>query len=61
LLIHGGMDACVPPPHSRELHAARPAATTLWIHPKDDHWAYRSDSAKLLDIRAWLGEVLSKG
>lgn len=61
LLVHGGMDACVPPRHSRELHAARPAGTTLWIHPTDDHWDYLTDSAKLLDIRAWLGAALTGG
>jgi dipeptidyl aminopeptidase/acylaminoacyl peptidase len=30
LLIHGTLDVNIPPEHSRELHAANPAATQLW-------------------------------
>ena len=37
LLIHGTVDANIPPHHSRELHAANPAATELWEVAGADH------------------------
>jgi hypothetical protein len=39
LLIHGSADDNIPPRHSRELHAANPAATELWVVPSAGHVA----------------------
>lgn len=37
LLIHGTADTNIPPHNSEELHAANPAATTLWLVPGATH------------------------
>lgn len=37
LLIHGTADRNIPPHHSRELHAANPAMTRLWLVPGAGH------------------------
>ncbi len=37
LLIHGTRDTNIPPRNSVELHAANPAATTLWLVPGATH------------------------
>jgi uncharacterized protein len=37
LLIHGTADNNIPCRHSRELHAANPSATTLWLVPGASH------------------------
>jgi len=39
LLIHGALDANIPPRHSRQLHALNPAMTQLWEVPGADHVA----------------------
>ena len=41
LLIHGMLDANIPPRHSRQLHALNPATTQLWEGPGADHVAAR--------------------
>jgi hypothetical protein len=38
LLIHGMADRNIPYRHSQELHAANPAATTLWLVPGASHF-----------------------
>jgi dipeptidyl aminopeptidase/acylaminoacyl peptidase len=37
LLIHGALDTNITPTHSRQLHAANPAATELWEVPGAGH------------------------
>jgi hypothetical protein len=37
LLIHGEKDDNIPPRHSEEIHARRPAGTILWVVPNAGH------------------------